>query len=205
MSRSAQRVYGGLADRYDRRWADYVQHSVDRTVAALRVPAAGRVLDVGCGTGVLLAQVHRTEPTARGVGVDVTPAMLRVAAGRLQGVSLVQASGDALPLADASFDRVVTTSALHYVEQPAVMLAEMRRVLAPGGSVIITDWCADFASMRLLDAALRTVLRPLDRAHQRVLRAEELTRLMREAGFGTVTVERWKLDRFWGLMTARGA
>jgi ubiquinone/menaquinone biosynthesis C-methylase UbiE len=202
--RPAQRVYGALADHYDERWAHYVQRSVSRSLAALRVPADARVLDIACGTGVLLAQVQHLEPTARSVGVDVTHAMLHVAAGRLRGLPLVQGSGDSLPFANASFDCVVTTSALHYVEQPAMMLAEMKRVLAPGGAAIITDWCADFATMRVLDVGLRSVLRPLDRAHQRVLQATELTQLMREAGFATVTVERWKLDRFWGMMTARG-
>jgi ubiquinone/menaquinone biosynthesis C-methylase UbiE len=142
-------------------------------------------------------------PSARCTGVDTTQAMLVVARRRLPNLSLVQASATAMPLATAAFDRVVSTSALHYVDEPAAMLAEVRRVLVPGGVVVISDWCADFWTMRLFDLALRTVWRSLDPAHARVLRGDELARLLREAGFHDVTVTREKIDRFWGIMTVR--
>lgn len=201
---AAQRVYGALAESYDQRWATYVERSTRWALEALHVSPNARVLDVGCGTGHFLHQLRQQHPHVHAVGVDVTHPMLRVAAKRQPPLFVLQSAAEALPVRDRSFDAVVSTSALHYLPHPASMLREMRRVLVPDGTVVITDWCADYWSMRLLDWGLRTVLRSLDPAHHRVLRANALAELLRTHGFTNVSVERRKIDRFWGLMTVRG-
>lgn len=102
--------------------------------------AHGRVLDVGIGTGANLALLgHATSL----VGVDPSSAMLGVArqkAGSLgREVALHQASAEALPFDDASFDTVVFTYVLCNVPDVASALQEARRVLRPGGSLLLAD------------------------------------------------------------------
>lgn len=199
--RAVQRLYGALAAQYDARWAHYVDASTHRALDAVPVSPGMRVVDIGCGTGVLLDRLLEREPTARCVGVDLTPEMLAVAARRLGArAALVQGTGTQLPLADESCDVALSTSAMHYLPDPARLIAEARRVLAPGGTLVISDWCAEFATMR----ALGVVLRLLNRGHEEVWTTTACVAAFHAAGFVDVQARRDKLDWFWGLMTVSG-
>lgn len=117
----------------DRRW----RHAVVSRVAAA---APGRVLDVATGpAGVALALARRSP--ARIVGIDLSPEMLgqgrrNVAdAGRQHQVALVLGQGERLPFPDASFDGVMFSYLLRYVADPAATIAELARVVRPGGVV----------------------------------------------------------------------
>ena len=73
-------------------------------------------------------------------------------------------------------------------------------MLVPGGRLVITDWCDDYLSCRLCGLYLRIRRRPFGRIYE----SAELKRMLDEAGFDGVGVERYKLDWLWGLMTANG-
>ena len=196
---AVRRQYTALASSYDRTWERYVRDSTTLALEEFPTSPALRVLDIGCGTGVLLRRALDADPTRTAIGVDVTLNMLRQAAQRLpHTVPLICASGENVPLLDASVDLVVSTSALHYMRDPIKMLREARRLLVPGGTVIIGDWCRDYWTMFALDHVLRWV----DPSHAATLSGETLVRLMRTAGFQNVRLSRRRIDRFWGLMTA---
>jgi ubiquinone/menaquinone biosynthesis C-methylase UbiE len=128
--------------------------------------------------------------------------MLRIArAGLPAAVPLVRAFAERLPFAGGSFDVVVSASALHYFREPGQALEEMRRVLRPGGRLVVTDWCDDFLACRLCDRLLRW----LDRAHAGAYTSAQCRCLLEAADFGGVRVERYKIDWLWGLMTATAA
>ena len=201
--RHVQQEYDGLASGYDRRWAGYVNDTTSLALAQLALvqlplnPDA-RVLDLGCGTGVLLRRALSTQPTLQYIGVDVSLGMLQQAARQLpSNVALVQGTSAALPFPDGSIDIAVSTSALHYMPSLPSVLDELRRVLTPGGTVVLSDWCADYVTMRVLDRVLRVV----DRAHERTISVAELTMLLVHAGFVVEQASRVKIDRFWGIMT----
>jgi ubiquinone/menaquinone biosynthesis C-methylase UbiE len=92
--------------------------------------ARGRTLEVGCGTGRSLPYYP---PDARVVGVDPALDVLRAARRRASGVPLVVARAEALPFREGAFDTVVSGLVFCSVSDPARGLAEVRRVLAPGG------------------------------------------------------------------------
>jgi SAM-dependent methyltransferase len=81
-----------------------------------------------------------------------------------------------------------------------VALKEMLRVLRPGGSLVITDWCDDYFACRVCGGLLRV----LSAAHFRTYREHECRELLQAAGVGQILTERNKINWLWGLMTATG-
>jgi len=102
-----------------------------------------RILDVGCGTGVVGFDLLRLLPGAQLVGLDIEPSILRVAKGNMpDGGSGSFVAGDAfkLPFRGASFDLVACQYVLQHLNQPAEALEEMRRICRPGGRTIIFEY-----------------------------------------------------------------
>ena len=193
--------YAGLARHYDRRWARYVEATTARTLARIDPKPGDRVLDIGCGTGTMLGALRRRFPDTALSGVDLSPEMLARARAKLPAeVGLARARAESLPFADGSFELAISTSVLHFVLHPEAALREIGRVLAPGGAVVITDWCDDFLACRLCDAALRL----FGRGHFHTYGGEECARMLRAAGLACIEVERYKVSMLWGMMTARG-
>jgi len=110
------------------------------------IPADGVILDVASGTaGVALQLAARSR--ARVVGVDLTEEMLRqgqrrvAAAGMSDRVVLVAGRAEQLPFPDAHFDALTFTYLLRYVRDPQATLAELARVLKPGGTMASLEFC----------------------------------------------------------------
>lgn len=196
--RAVSETYSSGAAEYDRRWSRYLRATLEPTVAALPSVGRGPVLDVGCGTGLLLASLLRREPGARLVGVDATAAMLAAAHARLDDrVELVLADAASLPFHDRAFAAAATTSALHHWAEPGVALHEIRRVLAPGGALVLTDWRADHLPTRARDLAMRVS----DPSHNRAYTVRGARALLESAGFEVQSAERYRLGWSWGFMT----
>jgi SAM-dependent methyltransferase len=173
--------------------------SIGETFRRVRLGSPERILDVGCGTGLLFDRLSEALPDAGLFGVDPSAGMLGVARGKAGGrAALTRAAAERLPFRSGSFDLVLTVSALHYWREPAAGVREIRRVLRPGGQVAITGWCLDYLTTRAIVGWLRLTGRPLGQ----VLGAAAQARLLEEAGFAEVVVERYRIGLVWGMMTA---
>lgn len=198
-TRRVQRQYDRWAGVYDWLWQRYTDRTLSVLEAAVRVRPGERVLDVGCGTGAFEARQADTGATL--VGVDVSTQMLAHARRKLRGapnVAFCQAEACSLPFPDARFDGVVNASAFHYFDDPHAALREMRRVLTPGGRVVLLDWCRDYLTCRLCDV----VLKRLDPAYQTCYTQAELHGLLRAAGFAICQGRRFRVGLAWGMMVA---
>jgi arsenite methyltransferase len=116
-----------------------------RVLELLALQPAERVLDVGVGPGLLALEAMRAVgPGGRVCGIDPSPSMLAIAGRRAgeAGVELAQGTATAIPYDDASFDVAVSTQVLEYVPDVPAALAELHRVVRPGGRVLLldTDW-----------------------------------------------------------------
>ena len=112
-------------------------------VAAACRPSVGRLLDIGTGTGRVLELLSSLADSA--VGVDRSPEMLRLARSKLaaegdQSAEVRQADMRSLPFEDAMFDTVTLHHVLHFADDPAAVLAEAGRTVAPGGKLIVADY-----------------------------------------------------------------
>jgi SAM-dependent methyltransferase len=158
----------GVEDRHW--WYVGVRREVEPWLERLqqRRPGPLRVLDAGCGTGGLLANLRTN---AWKVGVEISPEGIRLA--RSRGVTLVRGSVSALPFADSSFDAVVSIDVLcHSGVQEAQAVAEATRVLRPGGLLLAQVPAFEFLK-GAHDAAVWT---------KRRYRRKEVTRLLSGAG-----------------------
>lgn len=95
-----------------------------------------RILDAGCGSGPLMAELLKRGATV--TGIDASPAMIELARDRLGHTSSLHVGdiGKPLPFPDDSFDDVIASLVLHYLEDWEPTLAEFRRVLRPGGRLL---------------------------------------------------------------------
>jgi len=155
---------------------------------ALGAAAAEQILDVGCGPGFVVAEiVERVGRDGTVAGVDSSPAMLALAARRLaahDNVDLREGVATALPFADATFDAALSVQVLEYVDDVPAAIAELHRVIRPGGRLVLWDVDWETVSMYSTDEArMRRMLAAWDGhlAHRSL--PQTLTATVREQGF----------------------
>lgn len=188
----------GWSDRagvYDRLTARITLELAGPLLDAAGVGAGTRVLDLGCGPGVVcgLAAERGALPT----GVDVAPGMLAEARRRHPQISFVEADAVALPFEDGSFDACVGGFVLNHLPLADAAVAELARVLAPGGSAALSLWeppgrnrWLGIIAEALAESGVRT---PADVAAgpepYRFADPGEMHGLLRRAGLGETRVE----------------
>lgn len=211
-------MFGAIASHYDlnNRLHSFGRDQAWRRYAVRRadVKATDRVLDVACGTGDLtkafsdaLERMGRKKEGAEFpvVGLDFTPQMLDVAREKKATALTEYIEGDAmaLPFEDGSFDVVSIAFGIRNVSRPEVALAEFRRVLRPGGRLIVLEFGKPgFAPIRWGNDLYCNVIMPrtatlisgdksgaykyLPRSVETFLSREEMIERIAGAGFGSV-------------------
>lgn len=200
MSQPVRQQYDRLADQYDVRWQWYIEASLQLALAVFEPQGQERVLDLACGTGQLAARVLAQWPHLQITGVDVSSQMLRRARATQLPVRWLAGEAASLPLADAQFDVVACLNAFHYFRQPSEALAEMRRVLRPGGRLIVVDWCDDYLTCKLCSVWLRLT----DRAFYKTYSLADCQAQARQAGFQVISATRLRISWLWGMMRIVG-
>ena len=204
---------GKRAQYYNTRWHTYTARTLEETkaiidVAALRfVPErlgrCPRVLDVACGTGILLKQLLALAPGIEAYGVDASADMLVQARIALKGqlhVHLERAqigSGETanLPYAQETFDLITCTNALHDMPEPAGMLAGLRRLLAPGGQLVVEDFAP--REPRFFWAAFEWLLQRSEGSSVRAYTLAEAHTLCQQARLHVASEKEFTVDWLW--------
>jgi ubiquinone/menaquinone biosynthesis C-methylase UbiE len=145
-----QQHYDDVADIYDNRYDRkrgkfYHAHISERVLDA--VPRGGRILDLGCGTGLFLKTYE--ERGGCGIGIDLSREMIRRARLRCEESEFFVGNAEILPFRDESFDAVCSLMAFSYVKRPDQLLSEVFRVLRPGGKTAICTMGKNLLSIGL--------------------------------------------------------
>jgi SAM-dependent methyltransferase len=131
-------LWAGGADAYSRSFAKLCAYPAEALLDAAGVTASVRLLDVGTGPGTVAALA-----SARGAmvtAVDAEPSMVELARHNVRGADVRRAVLPGLPFDDGSFDAVVANFVLNHVGDPGAAVAELGRVVRPGGAVAVTVW-----------------------------------------------------------------
>ena len=199
---AARRRFDRWANTYERdRRSRFNAKPQQEALAALSLGPGDRFLDVGCGTGAAVRAA--ADVAERAVGADIAPQMIaraRELAAASPRAEFVVADSEQLPFSDGAFTALLCTASFHHYPEPARALAEMARVLEPGGRLAIADGVSDRFLARVADRILRRV----DRSHIRLYRKDELAALVTAAGFANVTTrELW--DGGYAIVTGSRA
>ena len=174
--------------------------------AALR--SGERVLDVACGTGVVARLAKEKVGPGSVTGLDLTPGMLEVARKVTppeMGITWHEANAESMPLPDASFDVVFCGLSLQLMPNKVTALLEMKRVLVPGGRLLLSTPGRMPAPFGAIEAALSHHIGPQTAGFVKAVFSLNdpavLQTLMQEAGLNDVTVE--PLERRLSMPTPR--
>ena len=189
------------ASAYSATFATASGEFVEALLDAAEISTQTRVLDLCCGPGIVTEAAARRGALAD--GLDFSPAMLAEARANFPGLRFHEGDAEAMPLAEASFDAVVSNFGIHHVPRPEHALADAFRVLRPGGRFAFTAWAspAENIAWRLLFDAVRLHGDPeaakAPRSGGGLDSTEIVLRLLREAGFAEATAEivrrEWRL------------
>jgi ubiquinone/menaquinone biosynthesis C-methylase UbiE len=190
MEEKAREIFGARAQFYVTS-AIHTERSVLERVVALAEPRPSDLaLDVATAAG---HTAFAMAPHVRAVvGIDITPQMLAEAAklrarSGFASVHLAQASVYAMPFTDGAFDVVTCRRAAHHFEDIGRALAEMRRVLRPGGRLVVDD--RGVPEDDFVDATMNRLDTLHDASHVREYRQSEWLTMLRSAGFAVEAIE----------------
>jgi SAM-dependent methyltransferase len=154
----------------------------------------GRILDAGCGSGAMSRLLASRYPATEVVGLDLNPEYLNYARGRVSvehspNLSFEQGDIQSVPFAESVFDVVWSQWVLYFLPRPDLALRECRRVLRPGGVVLIALDEKPLLTSFPEDVALQQRLEKVAFAFADVALARKLPPMLREAGFTDISVE----------------
>jgi arsenite methyltransferase len=188
-------VLDAIADSMNIRASELAMQAIcARYMAQIELPARARVLEVGCGNGAATRLIMQHVGPAELIGIDPSPVFIDMAREAFAGeprASFVIGEAAATGQADAAFDLVIANTVYSHLIDPEEALAEARRVLKPGGQLVIFD--ADFATLTValfdgdpLQSAADAFLRKVVHAPYVMRR---LPALVATAGFSLQSVE----------------
>ena len=173
-----KRLAANYTIRYQDAFSQVFQKEWNRALFTMNQTQADRVLELGCGTGVLLADLKQKHRFV--VGSDASREMMQ-AAWKV-GALLVAGDGSTLPFGRASFDLVICRGVLHHVPDRRAALAEIHRVLRPGGEFILSEPSNDWWVVRTIRELMYRFSDKFDEEDEGFL-SDQLRNLLETTGF----------------------
>lgn len=185
----AERIFANEADPAFRRRAIWIADLLGRQFSGRPFTVA----DIGCGRGFYFPLYHCLRATIIGIELDEEPLAAAQQRAESLGATVVQAGAERVPLDDQTVDVVVMSEILEHLPRPSLALAEARRILVPGGWLLVTVPNANYPFLWdpinwVLEATIRRPIRSGPLAgiwanHERLYTAQQLTAEIEAGGF----------------------
>lgn len=171
-----------LVGEYDKRYTPaysriFQEYWNSEILKKLEVPVHGKVLDMGCGTGIMLRDIGQYG--YRGIGLDISHDMLM---GADRSEPVVVGNGGKLPFRDGSLDAIVARGAIHHIPDIPGVFSEFYRVLNSGGQIVISEPSNDALIVRTARTVMYRKNRHFD-VEDEGFRSAGIIRMIEEAGF----------------------
>lgn len=154
------------------------------------------LLDVGCGTGPMIELLCAAHPDGHYTGIDLTPKMIEVAQAKaLPNATFLVGDSENLPFADASFDAVICANSFHHYPNPQKFFNGVRRVLRPGGRLVLRDYTSANAVVWLMNRVEMPLANLFGHGDVRGYTLDEVRAFCDTAGLTVETLERRKKFR----------
>lgn len=154
---SVRTHYDRLAQAYDNRWPAYNKAQADWIAQNLPLSAITSVLDLGCGTGIMLGKIFDQNKQVALTGVDASKEMLKFAATRLPQAQFIEGNIEDENLATRlkAADIVISTSVLHHLHDADGHLRLLYTLTKSGGTIYLSDFANDVLKMKMADVFFR--------------------------------------------------
>ena len=154
LEKNSIRQFTRWAENYDNPFTSITFRQTNAKIMELLNPTSNSsLLDVGCGSGILIQKLLSLKRNMKLYGLDITPKMVEVAIKKFtnnSNVEITLGSAVKMPYKDDSFDYVTCASSFHHHPNPFQSIKEMVRVLKPGGRLLILDMCIEGFLRKLL-------------------------------------------------------
>lgn len=215
---------GRRAQHYNARWQTFNEKTLGEALAMIDMAAllgasrqpgrSPRVLDVGCGTGILLSRLLMQVPGVVAYGVDASEDMLAQARIALQGgphvhlerMQVGEGPTADLPFPQENFDLITCTNVLHDLPQPAATLLGLRRLLTPRGQLVLEDFARRVRPFPW--RAFEWLLSQIEGSPVHAYTLSEARSLCAQAGLDVAQWKAFEIDwlwRGWAVRSTKGA
>ena len=154
------------------------------------------LLDCGCGTGPMISLLYEEDASKHYTGIDITPRMIEVAKAKgLSGVSWVVGDCEDLPFEDNSFDAVICSNSFHHYPNPQKFFDSVKRVLRPGGRLILQDYTAPGPVLWLMNHTEMPLANLVGHGDVGAYSLDQVREFCRESGLHVEMLERGRKFR----------
>lgn len=151
--KTAEEHYNQLAEVYDKKWEEYNNKTTEEIIKNFKLNDNLRILEAGCGTGILIEKLLKLKPNIRILGVDISKEMLKIAKirlGKYKNVELLKKDIENLKLRE-KFDLIISNSSIHYLDNLDKVIRNFKSLLNENGELILVDWCKNSILFKILN------------------------------------------------------
>lgn len=194
--KTAEEHYDQLAEIYDKRWKEYNNKTAEEIIKNFKLNDNLRILDAGCGTGILIEKLLKLNPKVIVLGVDISKEMLRIAKirlGRYRNVKLLKEDIENLKLRE-KFDLIISNSSIHYLYNLDKVIINFKSLLNKNGELILVDWCKDSILFKILNFYWKLRIK----GFKRIYTVKQVKEILDRNGFLIESAYTFKVG-FWDL------
>lgn len=173
--------------RYTKQYSKCYHHHWNRIlISLLPKDYQSKILDFGCGIGILLQSLDKLYESS--FGIDISKDMLKYAHIECKNSYLIEGDGEHLPFLSETWDAIVCRGALHHIPSTEKAIEEIYRVLIPGGRFVVSEPCIDSTLMQLIRTKSYKNSNKFSETHK-AFTSEYLIKILQKSGFKITKVK----------------